>query len=390
MKARIYLDFNSTHPPDAEILREAREFYCSHFANSSGLSLESQLVNQRIETAREDIAAIFGIHPKQVIFTSCATESNNLLIREFYRRRRATPFRAISSPFEHPSVSEVLRTLEAVELTQLPAKATGELDCNAWAGTDWQSDLIAAMAVQNESGIILPVEKLLRYRQPGTAFLCDAAQLLPKLCPDGPDTLKPGYIRKLTAQGCYVTATGHKLGGGYGCGLLLTPEKHSLNAEHPLLAGGNQEFSLRAGSHNIEAIIALSLALRRKVEANHYTLWRKRTADFERLLTEKLSFIAGFEIIGREANRAPGTTLLLLPEVPIDFLVMALDKEGITVSTGTSCKSRSRTPSQALLAMGYSEGHALSLVRLSYGQNLTEQEMGAAAEAIARAAAALL
>jgi cysteine desulfurase len=390
MKARIYLDFNSTHPPDADVLREAREFYCSHFANSSGLSLESQLVNQRIETAREDIAAIFGIHPRQVIFTSCATESNNLLIREFYRRRRATPFRAISSPFEHPSVSEVLRTLEAVEITQLPAKATGELDCNAWAGTDWQSDLIAAMAVQNESGIILPVEELLQYRQPDTAFLCDAAQLLPKLCPDGPDTLKPGYIRKLTAQGCYVTATGHKLGGGFGCGLLLTPEKHSLNAEHPLLAGGNQEFSLRAGSHNIEAIIALSLALRKKVEANRYALWQRITADFEKLLTEKLSFIAGFEIIGKELGRAPGTTLLLLPEVPIDFLVMALDKEGITVSTGTSCKSRSRTPSQALLAMGYSEAHALSLVRLSYDQNLTEQEMNAAAEAIARAAAALI
>ena len=126
------------------------------------------------------------------------------------------------------------------------------------------------------------------------------------------------------------------------------------------------------------------------MEANDYTLWRQRTIDFERLLTEKLSFMAGFDIIGSQADRAPGTTLLLLPEVPIDFLVMALDKEGITVSTGTSCKSRSRTPSQALLAMGYSERHALSLIRLSYGQNFAGQEMATAAETIARAAAALL
>lgn len=390
MKAKIYLDFNSTHPPDKNILAEARNFYLEHFANSSGLSLESQLVNKRIEAAREEIAALFGIQPKQVIFTSCATESNNLLIREMYRRRSNAQFRAISSPFEHPSVSEVLRTLDGAEVRILTATAAGELDKSAWETTDWQADLITAMAIQNESGIILPVEQLLRQKRAETAFLCDGAQLLPKLCHNGPDILKPGFIRTLTAQGCFVTATGHKLGGGFGCGLLLTPEKHLLNAEHPLLAGGNQELSLRAGSHNIEAIIALSLALRKKVEANDYTLWRQRTIDFERLLTEKLSFIAGFDIIGSQADRAPGTTLLLLPEVPIDFLVMALDKEGITVSTGTSCKSRSRTPSQALLAMGYSERHALSLIRLSYGQNFAGQEMATAAETIARAAAALL
>jgi cysteine desulfurase len=81
------------------------------------------------------------------------------------------------------------------------------------------------------------------------------------------------------------------------------------------------------------------------------------------------------QIIGAAATRAPGTTLLLLPGVPIDFLIMALDKEGITVSTGTSCKSRSRSPSAALLSMGYSEAEALSVVRLSYGQNLTTAEM---------------
>lgn len=390
MKAKIYLDFNSTHPPDKAILAEARAFYFAHFANSSGLSLESQLVNKRIEAAREDVAALFGIQPKQVIFTSCATESNNLLIREVHRRRNGASFRVISSPFEHPSVSEVLRTLNGAKVEILGATRNGQLESSRLAATDWQADLIAAMAVQNESGIILPVEKLLQHRQPATTFLCDGAQLLPKLCADGPSGLKPDFIRALTAQGCFVTATGHKLGAGFGCGLLLTPEKHSLNAEHPLLAGGNQELSLRAGSHNIEAIIAMSLALRKKVERNSYTLWRQRTADFEKMLTEKLSFVAGFEIIGSEAERAPGTTLLLLPEVPIDFLVMALDKEGITVSTGTSCKSRSRTPSHALLAMGYNEVEALSLIRLSYDQNIDEQQMRTATEAIARAAGALL
>ncbi len=390
MKAKIYLDFNSTHPPDPAILAEARDFYLRHFANSSGLSLESQQVNKRIESAREDIAGIFGISPKQVLFTSCATESNNLLIREIYRRRSNAQFHAISSPFEHPSVSEVLRSLDDAKIRNLASTPTGALDASAWDTMDWQADLITAMAIQNESGIMLPVERLLHHRQAETAFLCDGAQLFPKLCPDGPHNLKPDFVRALTGQGCFVSATGHKLGAGFGCGLLILPEKHTLNADHPLLAGGNQEMGLRAGSHNIEAIIALSLALEKKVQSNSYPLWQKKTQQFEALLTEQLSFVPGFQIIGSTVDRAPGTTLLLMPEVPIDFLVMALDKEGITVSTGTSCKSRSRTPSQALLAMGYSEKQALSLIRLSYDQNLSNEEMQRAADAIAAATRALV
>ena len=390
MKAKIYLDFNSTHPPDAGVLAEARAFYLEHYANSSGLSLESQLVNKRIEKTREDIAGFFGIEPKQVIFTSCATESNNLLIRELHRRRQGASFRVISSPFEHPSISEVLRTLDNTAVTMLRATAQGELDSSEWEKIDWQADMVAAMVVQNESGIILPVERLLQHKTPATAFICDGSQLLPKICSDGPGVLQPGIIRSLTAQGCFVTATGHKLGGGFGCGLLITPEKHPLNAEHPLLAGGNQEMSLRAGSHNTEAVIALGLALKKKLASNNFALWQQRTQAFEDLLREKLSFIDGFQIIGSQIHRAPGTTLLLLPAVPIDFLIMALDKEGITVSTGTSCKSRSRTPSQALLAMGYSENEALSLIRLSYDQNISDHAIQVAATALADAARALL
>ncbi|MFO1470871.1 MAG: aminotransferase class V-fold PLP-dependent enzyme [Turneriella sp.] len=92
MTAKIYLDFNSTHPPDAVALAAGREFYLAHFANSSGLSLASQQVNERIERAREDIARLLLVTAEQVIFTSCATESNNLLVREFHSRHKAGIF----------------------------------------------------------------------------------------------------------------------------------------------------------------------------------------------------------------------------------------------------------------------------------------------------------
>ncbi|MFO1470869.1 MAG: aminotransferase class V-fold PLP-dependent enzyme [Turneriella sp.] len=146
---------------------------------------------------------------------------------------------------------------------------------------------------------------------------------------------------------------------------------------------------MRAGSHNTEAIISLAEALKRKLAANSYPAWQKVTGGFASLLKTAISKIAGAKIIAEDAPRAPGTLLLLLPQVPIDFLIMALDREGITVSTGTSCKSRSRSPSQALFAMGYSEAEALSVIRLSFDQNLTAADMARTADVLQQSLARL-
>ncbi len=382
MKAKIYLDFNSTHPPDRGALAEAREFYFEHYGNSSGLSLESQRVNQRIEQARENIASQFGIAAAQVIFTSSATESNNLLLRELHRRKRGAEFRVLVSPFEHPSVAEPLRLLSNSVITTLPALRDGSLDSANMTDLT-RTDLAITMAVQNESGVIMPLADLVpRFAAASIPVVVDASQLLPKLAADAPDCLAPTFVKFLTDNGCYVTATGHKVGAGFGAGLIFTPKAKSLSQGDPLLAGGNQEHGFRAGSHNTEAIVALSLALARKIKLNNFSVWKERSQKFESLLSNALAHIEGFAIIGAGTERAPGTTLLLLPGIPIDFLVMALDKEGITVSTGTSCKSRSRSPSAALLAMGFSELQALSVIRLSYDQNLTDADLQRATEAL--------
>ncbi|MCS6971432.1 MAG: aminotransferase class V-fold PLP-dependent enzyme [Leptospiraceae bacterium] len=385
---KIYLDFNSTHPPIAEVLAAARAFYLENFANSSGLSLFSQKTNARIEAARERIANLLGVSATQVVFTSSATEANNLLIRELRRQHRGETFRILSSPFEHPSVAEALKTLEDSEIVFF--SATNCFDPHSALATLVSPHLLVAMAVQNETGIILPALEFARTKAASTAMLCDAAQLFPKLCRDGPPALQPHIVRQLTDAGAFVTAAGHKLGAGFGCGLLLTPRAHSLRAEHPLLAGGNQEFGLRSGSHNTEAIVALELALEHKLHSNRYVLWQKTTQLLEDTLREELSFLDGLRIVGSGMERAPGTTLLLLPEVPIDFLILALDRAGITVSTGTSCKSRSRTPSAALLALGFSEKEALSVIRLSYDQNLTGEQIRYVAKTIASSVRALV
>jgi len=350
---KIYLDFNSTHPPNQIVLSAARQFYFDHFANSSGLSLASQQVNSRIEEARIEIARLTHVTPAQIIFTSCATESNNLLIRHFFSESPSRPYRIHSSPFEHPSISETLKLLTQTEVE--------------YAASEGQYDLACCMAVQNESGVML---NGLDVGFTAVSKICDFSQALPKLAADAPPQLQPQVVRRLTDAGWCLTATGHKLGAGYGAGLIIAPPNAMKNAH--LLAGGNQEHQVRAGSHNLEAILAFAGALGHKIETNRYELWQQLTLKFEKMLLDR---IASAIIIGANLPRAPGTTLLLLRGVPIDFLIMGLDREGITVSTGTSCKSRSRTPSAAVMAMGYSEADALSVVRLSYDQNLREEEM---------------
>lgn len=386
MKAKIYLDFNSTHPPVKAALKIARDFYFEHFANSSGLSLESQAVNGRIEEARSDIAKLLHIDAKQIVFTSCATESNNLLIRHFHQKKAGGNFRVLSSPFEHPSIAECLKALGNTEVTFLKSDRNGTITAETLKGIDWQSfDLITVMAVQNESGVILPLTELMDALPEGhPPVIADYSQALPKLASDAPPELTPMFIAALTQKNIFLTATGHKVGAGFGAGLVVLPAGHG-KKEMLLLAGGNQEHTMRAGSHNAEAIIAFAEALKLKLAEASYEKWRELTTSFEKLLLEKLSASLKVSIVGSAANRAPGTTLLLLPGVAIDFLIMALDKEGITVSTGTSCKSRSRSPSAALLAMGYSEADALSVVRFSYGQTLTEVEIEFMAVTVAAA-----
>ncbi|HRP69570.1 MAG TPA: aminotransferase class V-fold PLP-dependent enzyme [Turneriella sp.] len=381
MKAKIYLDFNSTHPPNKEILHRAREFYFAHFANSSGLSLASQRVNKRIEEARESVAHDLSVLPQQVVFTSCATESNNLLIRAFHQRKRGGTFNVLTTRIEHPSVTECIK--------KLPNTAIHYLECNESGGISEEEldkhdlnayDFIAMIAVQNETGVRLPYLQLFeRIPQNNPPYvLVDFSQALPKLSKDAPEDLTPAIVQRLTQKNFFLTGTGHKLGAGFGAGLIVLPAMHTAWKEAGLLAGGNQEYGVRAGSHNAEAIIAFAEALHEKVQSNSYKLWKNIAHHFENRLMRILNRL-DVKILpenkNNNDNRAPGTTLLLLPNTPIDFLVMALDQEGITVSTGTSCKSRSRTPSAAVLAMGLSEQKALSIVRLSYSQELKEADM---------------
>lgn len=200
MTAKIYLDFNSTHPPDAAALAAGREFYLEHFANSSGLSLASQQVYDRIERARQDIASLLCVSAEQIIFTSCATESNNLLIREFHSRQKSGPFRVLTSPFEHPSIAETLKHLGNTEIHAFRAEGDGTIATATLSENTAQPyELITLMAAQNESGVLLPaLELMTALPEKHPPVIVDFSQALPKLCREEGAPLHPRLIKELT------------------------------------------------------------------------------------------------------------------------------------------------------------------------------------------------
>ena len=162
----------------------------------------------------------------------------------------------------------------------------------------------------------------------------------------------------------------HKVGAGFGAGVLIRPDEHKIGQKMKDLAvyaGGSQEYEIRAGSHNTAAIIAFARTLTQKsrpiAEVN------KLTSSFENLLQSELADVLPVEVVAQSSPRLAGTSLVIFEGLQIDFFLMALDQEGIVVSTGTSCKSKSRTPSPALLAMSYNEEQALSVIRFSYAEN---------------------
>lgn len=378
----IYLDYNATHPPDTEILKQALDEYLHHFANSSGLSLQSQKTHDLIEKQRSLFAGLLGVKNDRVVFTSSATEANSLVIsalKQMLSSQGKIPETAVSL-LEHPSVSEsVLRSGFKVRL--LPVTRGGVIDVDEYIRKAEPADFSIAMLAHNETGVIQPVAELQQAvlsQNKDAVFLCDISQALPKMTAiDNPvdSGLSTGIVAAITGHRGFVTLAGHKIGAGFGCAALILPDHIKPEELQPymLIAGGAQEQSLRAGTHNTFAIVALVKTLAHRLK--NQTLVQQiaqNTRSFENLLKKELPCFQ--KIIGQESPRLPGTTLALFDSLPIDFALMGLDRAGITVSTGTSCKSRSRQASEALLAMGYTEKQALSVLRFSYGKDFDQQQ----------------
>jgi cysteine desulfurase len=300
------------------------------------------------------------------VFTSGATEAAALAIRGVLGAAGAGRRRLVVTAVEHPCVLGLARRLEAegTPLTVVPVDRRGELDPDAFrAALGPDVALAAAMRANNESGVIFPVPALAAAaREAGVPFLCDAVQAVGKIEVD---------VRTLGAD--LVLATGQKLGGPRGAGLLwITPGLRLV----PLL-GGEQERGRRAGTENLPGIAGLGAALHAAV-ATREDEARRIGALRDRLESGLLAAVPRTRVNGAGAPRLPGTSSIVFEGCDAETLLMALDLEGICASAGSACHSGSTRPSGVLVAMGLSPAEARATVRLSLGWTTTAEEIDAA------------
>lgn len=345
-----YLDHNATsllRPEAKQAMDEALGFA----GNASSIHKLGREARKRIEQARATVAKKLNAGGKDVIvFTSGATEANNMVLRGCGMER------VIVSSIEHPSV---LQSADGAET--IPALPSGVIDVAALdkmlEGNDRQT-LISVMLVNNETGVIQPVEEVVKIaRKRGALVHTDAVQAFGRI---------PVDIQALGAD--FITLSSHKLGGPQGAGCLVIANCVTVS---PLLRGGNQEKNLRAGTENLAAIAGFAKAAELADHEKFQSLgkWRDKLED-------RLSALApALKIFGKDAPRVCNTSMFALPGVSSETQLIALDLAGICVSNGSACASGTVKASHVLKAMGASDDEATSSLRVSLGWNSVEKDV---------------
>jgi cysteine desulfurase len=361
----IYLDHNAITPvrPEAKAAVAAA---LEVFGNPSSVHQAGRAARDLLDRARAQVAAALGAAPKDVVFTSGATEGAAIAVRGVLASAPAGRRRLVVTAVEHPCVLSLARALEkeGAPLTVVPVDRRGLVDPAAFrAALGPDVALAAAMRANNETGVLLPVPELAAAaREAGATFLCDAVQAVGKIELD---------VRTLGAD--LVLLTGQKLGGPRGAGALWVSPGLRLAP----LFGGEQERGRRAGTENLPGIAGLGAAIEAAVS--------RRPADAERIgaLRDRLESgllarVPRARVNGAGAARLPWTSSILFEGCDAETLLMAMDLEGVCASAGAACHSGSTNPSGVLLAMGLSELEARATIRFSVGWTTAPDEVEAA------------
>jgi len=361
---RAYLDANATTPLDPRV-REAMLPWLD-CGNASSPHAEGRAARAALDQARDRVAALVGAQPREVIFTSGATEANALALLGSLRASGARA--ALCSAVEHPSV---LRTLEAlrpgVELTTAPVDARGVVapDTPLPNGVG----LVSLMLANNETGAVMPVANVAaRARAAGAVVHCDAVQACGKQRVSMPE---------LGVD--LLTLSAHKMHGPKGAGALCVRRGTALA---PLYHGGEHERGLRPGTENVAAIVGLGAA----AELAAAELDARR-ARWTRLRTLFLGpFAARFPDVRVNSTDAgvPNTISLTFPDVEGEAVLLGLDLEGVAVATGSACSSGAAEPSHVLQAMGLSRADAERSIRVSFHAGTTESDVALCLNALER------
>lgn len=368
----IYLDHNATTPVDPAVFAAMAPYLGAEFGNPSSLYPLGRRARVAMESAREQVAALIGAQPDEVIFTSGGTESSNYAIRGAAALAAPERRKIVTTTVEHPATANPCRRLakKGFTLARLTVGADGRADpAAAQTLIDRTTALATIIHAQNEVGTLQPVSEIAAMaKNCGALIHADAAQSLGKV-PVNVDALGVDLL----------TIAGHKLYAPKGVGALYVRRGASLA---PIIDGAGQEGGRRPGTENVPHIVGLGAACR--LAAERLDEERARLETLRAALWDRLApLVPGLRLLGHPTERLPNTLCLLFPGVAGARLLEATP--GVMASTGSACHAGDPQPSSVLLAMGVAPADALGAVRLSLGRLNTLDQMATAAVELAAA-----
>ena len=372
-RERVYLDHAATAPLGANARAAMLPLLEGTYANPSSPHLEGRAAKDALEDARTLVAEAVGCRPREVIFTSGATEAATIALHGAAWAMAATGRRkVVVSAVEHAAVLDTAEALAAMglEVVKVPVDGLGRVDPEVFlAAVDDDTALAALMLANHESGACQPVAEIAAaLRERRVPLVCDAA-------------LAPGRlpIHRTALPADLLLLSAHKFGGPVGAGALIVRRGVQVA---PFLRGGVQEERLRPGTENVAACAGLAVALRAACEEQEARAARY-TGLIETLLDDLVD-LEGWSALGAPAHRLPGIVTLELEGVEGEAAMINMDLEGIAVATGSTCALGSSDPSPGLLAMGLSKQRASSTIRVSVGEGTTQDHMNRAASTLRR------
>jgi len=363
MSKTIYFDHAATAPLSKAALDAMLPYLTDGYGNPSSIYSVGRGAKNAVEGARGAVAKAIGALPEEIYFTGGGTESDNWAIKSAAALRRERGRHIITTAIEHPAVLNTLKRLEedGYEVTRLGVDGLGQISLDELRGAiRGDTVLITVMTANNEIGTILPISEIGKIaRESGVLFHTDAVQAVGHI---------PVDVGALNVD--LLSFSGHKFGGAKGVGVLYIKKGLRLP---PFIHGGGQERGRRSGTENVAGIVSLAAAL----DAAVARLPLDRVTQMRDRLTSELLKIPRSRLTGDPVNRLPGIASFVFECVEGESMLLLLDAAGICASSGSACSSGSLDPSHVLLAIGLPHEIAHGSLRLSLGENNTDEDVDA-------------
>jgi cysteine desulfurase len=366
MNLPIYLDNHSTTRVDPRVFEEMRPFFTEYFGNAASRQHSfGWIAESAVEKARERIASLINAEVKEIVFTSGATESNNLAIKGIAEAYQSKGNHIITSSIEHPSVLEVCRNLEkkGFEISYLHVDKYGQIDLQELYDTIKQKTiLVSIMSSNNEIGTIQPVEEVAKFCHKNNVFFhSDAVQTIGKL---------PFDTKSMEID--LVSISSHKMYGPKGVGALFIKKMKPKIQIRPIIDGGGHEQGLRSGTLNVPSVVGFGKAC--EIARFDMKNEAQKVKDLrDKLLSNLSNEFEGLYVNGHPQKRLPGNLNFRVENISADLLFAEI--KDIAFSSGSACSTSKAEPSHVLKAIGLNEYDIHNSVRIGIGRFNTAEEI---------------